>query len=214
MVCLCARKQAAFVCLCLPHILCSLVRGKFRCTPIQAKMKYATFGQRFLASLIDFLLLLPLGFFFTWLESMGKATASLAVIPSQVVFPAYCIWLHARNGRTLGKEAQSIRVVRKTGGRIGWREAWLRSSVDVAISIAGAVSIFYAIAMLPAELSEKTGQELSIAIVEQIPGWTRWLTLAATVWYWSELIVMLMNKERRALHDYLAGTVVVNERER
>ena len=32
---------------------------------------------------------------------------------------------------------------------------------------------------------------------------------ASQVWLWSELVVLLLNKKRRALHDFIAGTVVV-----
>lgn len=29
------------------------------------------------------------------------------------------------------------------------------------------------------------------------------------VWFWSEIVVLLSNKKRRAVHDFIAGTVVV-----
>jgi len=32
------------------------------------------------------------------------------------------------------------------------------------------------------------------------------------VWYWSEIIVILFNKRNRALHDFLAGTVVIHKK--
>jgi uncharacterized RDD family membrane protein YckC len=32
------------------------------------------------------------------------------------------------------------------------------------------------------------------------------------VWIWIELIVMLTNRRRRALHDFIAGTVVIRRR--
>ena len=32
------------------------------------------------------------------------------------------------------------------------------------------------------------------------------------IWIWSELIVMLTNRRRRALHDFIAGTVVIRRR--
>ena len=31
------------------------------------------------------------------------------------------------------------------------------------------------------------------------------------LWTWSELIVMLTNRQRRALHDFIAGTVVIKK---
>jgi uncharacterized RDD family membrane protein YckC len=34
-------------------------------------------------------------------------------------------------------------------------------------------------------------------------------TWLSNIWFYSELIVMLTNKKRRAIHDYMAGTVIV-----
>jgi uncharacterized RDD family membrane protein YckC len=177
-------------------------------------MKYATFGQRFLASLIDFIVLLPLTFLHEWIASFGKVSAALIAIPVQLAFPAYCIWLHARSGQTLGKSALVIRVVRKTGERIGWREAWLRSSVDVVLSVMFVLGALYAIATIPAAEFSGNWEERALALAAHEPGWMKWVMAVSTIWYWSEMFIMLTNKERRALHDYLAGTVVVDERKR
>jgi len=32
-----------------------------------------------------------------------------------------------------------------------------------------------------------------------------------TIWIWSELITMMFNERRRAIHDYMAGTVVIQK---
>ena len=32
-----------------------------------------------------------------------------------------------------------------------------------------------------------------------------------TEWFLSEFVVLLMNKRKRALHDFIAGTIVVNK---
>jgi uncharacterized RDD family membrane protein YckC len=44
---------------------------------------------------------------------------------------------------------------------------------------------------------------------ELAPPWYKPLEIAGQVWVWSEFVVLLTNKKRRALHDYLAGTVVI-----
>ncbi|MBC7525059.1 MAG: hypothetical protein H7239_11545 [Flavobacterium sp.] len=33
----------------------------------------------------------------------------------------------------------------------------------------------------------------------------------ANIWTWSELLVLLTNPRKRALHDYVAGTVIVKK---
>ena len=41
------------------------------------------------------------------------------------------------------------------------------------------------------------------------PDFFKFYTWASNIWIYSEFIVLLMNKRKRAIHDYLAGTVIV-----
>jgi uncharacterized RDD family membrane protein YckC len=75
--------------------------------------------------------------------------ASLLVIPTTAAYSAYPIYSHGRVGQTVGKHAMGIRGVRTNGERIGWREAWLRSSVDMAFAIGNTVSRLVALATIP-----------------------------------------------------------------
>ena len=44
---------------------------------------------------------------------------------------------------------------------------------------------------------------------ELAPSWLSWVTILMNIWIWGEFVVMLTNKKRRAVHDFMAGTVVV-----
>lgn len=98
---------------------------------------YATFWQRFAAMWGDVFVLLPLVFLQVWLESISKGAAIILGVPMTAAYCAYTIHCHGRCGQTVGKRAMGIRVVPTTGERIGWREAFLRSSVDVAFATVG-----------------------------------------------------------------------------
>jgi uncharacterized RDD family membrane protein YckC len=172
-------------------------------------MTYATFGQRLAALLIDGLVLLPLVFIQFWLESISKTAAILLVIPMTAAYSAYPIVLHGRFGQTVGKHAMGIRVVRTNGQRIGWREAWLRSSVDVAFAIGNTVSSFVALATIPdSEYYGVDWLQRMTNLDAYAPSWLAWTFVGVQIWAWSELVVILFNKKRRALHDFIAGTVV------
>ena len=43
------------------------------------------------------------------------------------------------------------------------------------------------------------------------PNWYWPVYAIYTIWFWGELVVPLTNRKRRALHDFLAGTVVVHQ---
>jgi uncharacterized RDD family membrane protein YckC len=41
------------------------------------------------------------------------------------------------------------------------------------------------------------------------PKWLWWVTPLTTFWLYSQPVVMLFNRPCRALHDFMAGTVVI-----
>jgi uncharacterized RDD family membrane protein YckC len=174
-------------------------------------MNYATFWQRFAAMWIDFFVLLPLMVVDVWLQSLSRVAAIVLLLPMTAAYCAYEVFCHGRFGQTIGKYAMGIRVVRTTGERIGWREAWLRSSVDVVFAALGVISSFIALAAV-ADAQYYVGwmqQARNLQVLK--PTWLAWTSTASQIWIWSEVVVMLFNKRRRALHDFIAGTVVTSE---
>ena len=175
-------------------------------------MNYATFWQRLGAMLIDFFVITPPSLFLGWLQSSSKIAACILVIPLAASYCGYTIYCHGRFGQTVGKHVMRIRVMRMTGERIGWREAWLRSLVDVAYSILYVISMFYALATISdANFYGAGWPHVSRNLQAASPAWFASATSVEGIWMWSEVIVMLFNKRRRALHDFIAGTVVVAE---
>jgi uncharacterized RDD family membrane protein YckC len=46
-------------------------------------------------------------------------------------------------------------------------------------------------------------------LVRTAPGWYGMVSILMQVWIWGEFVTMLFNRKRRAVHDFMAGTVVV-----
>jgi uncharacterized RDD family membrane protein YckC len=90
---------------------------------------YAGVGMRFLALLIDSILLGVAGgillVFFRLLLGSPAGTAVASLVGS-VVGIVYCIGLEATQGATLGKKMLGLRVVKTDGSAIGWPEAFIR----------------------------------------------------------------------------------------
>lgn len=42
------------------------------------------------------------------------------------------------------------------------------------------------------------------------PAWYKMVVICSNVWILSEFFVLLFNKRKRAIHDFIAGTIVVN----
>jgi uncharacterized RDD family membrane protein YckC len=166
---------------------------------------YATFWRRLLALIIDGLLVAPFAFAIdeiefesAWVEWLIGGCGAFAIL-------FYTVFGHAKFGKTIGKWIAGIRVVTVDGERIGWKHAWMRSSVDVAFLVWGLIEIAYWI-LHPAEtvVTENT--------LPTVATYFRWSDWAVLFWSWSELFVMLCNEQRRALHDFIAGTIVVRDR--
>jgi uncharacterized RDD family membrane protein YckC len=158
---------------------------------------------------IDLLVFLPLSWARSWLESRSKGAAMGLVIHYAVIGLGYTIYGHGRFGQTVGKWVMAVRVVRTNGKRIGWRQAWLRSSVDLLFTVLGVVGQLAAlVTILDAEYY---GDRRTEDVFAHTPGWAVWAVWIGIIWSLSEVVTMLLNKRRRALHDFIAGTVVIHE---
>lgn len=176
------------------------------------KPVYAGLGKRFLAALIDFMIVLIFVFIILKLQSVSIPLAVVSFTAINFFFSFYSIFLHARYGGTLGKLAVGVRVTNPDGSQIGWNEAFMRSIVDVFIGIVMFGLQIYAISKVNpnAYLSAGIG-ERGMMLIALYPLWYKFFSPASQVLFWCERIVLLFNKRKRAIHDYIAGTVVIHK---
>lgn len=137
------------------------------------------------------------------MESSVRSPAVLIVwsILSCTAFWLYSVLLHARYGQTLGKRAVGVKVLDLTEQRNPTlRQAFFRDSGYILLNTFG------------------LGYTIYLIVTDQYPvgpaSWTLPLQIlggAALGWFLLELITMLTNSKRRALHDWIAGTVVVRD---
>jgi len=106
--------------------------------------------------------------------------------------------MHGRFGQTLGKMALKVVVLDKSLGRLPWRQAFLRDLVPTLFTIAFLIDASGLVlgGVNPDQIYEK-GIRMSPLL---------WV---AAFWAIAELLTMLTNNKRRALHDFIAKSVVV-----
>lgn len=173
-------------------------------------MNYAGFWPRFGANFIDMLVLLPFVFFNTWLGSLSKPLAMLFIVPTSIFYIAYEVYFHGRFGQTLGKRAVGIRVVTLEGTPISWNQAFMRSSVSLVFALLTMAASLIAYLHFPdAQYSALGWWQRQTKLADFYPSWAYTVSTASTIWVWSEVLVVLLNKKKRALHDFIAGTVVI-----
>ena len=176
---------------------------------------YAGFWKRFCASFIDALIIVGVTFPLMKTLDLYGSDRSLTIVLSVFRFllvHMYTVYLHARFGGTLGKLAIGIRVTRPDGNRIGWNQAWRRSSVDIAFAFLVLVSEVWAMFKVDwTQVAALSWGERTTRLREVYPLWYRAIDVFQNVWIWSEVFVVLLNRRKRALHDFIGGTVVVKK---
>jgi uncharacterized RDD family membrane protein YckC len=105
--------------------------------------------------------------------------------------------------------ATGIQVVQLDGAAITPRHAWLRNSVELAVMLIGIPSFAYV--LLNWNGPEWTSLDYlgQCKLLTERDPLNTYVGYSSNVWQASEFVVLLLNKRRRALHDFIAGTVVV-----
>lgn len=173
-------------------------------------LRYAGFWRRFGAFWLDFLVFLPVIGLSVWLGEMSRMASLYATVPGLLIGLWFHVYLVKRYGGTPGKLMLKIRITRTDGSQVGYREALLRYSVLFVFSSLQSIALIIAtLSMSDMEYSSLTFDVRSAKLVEIAPSWYQPIYILMNIWIWSEFIVMLTNKRRRAIHDFMAGTVVI-----
>ncbi len=174
---------------------------------------YAGFWRRFGAFWLDFLIMLPWTALITYINNEGRLNTLYTLVPSYLFFFFYSIYTVKRWGGTPGKLITKIIIVRKDGKKAEWREAILRHAVQFIIGIPVSIAfIMVLLKMTDQEYSKMDFMTRSLFIMGSMPVWYKPINWANQIWIWSEFLVLLLNKRKRALHDFVAGTVVIKQK--
>jgi uncharacterized RDD family membrane protein YckC len=180
---------------------------------IEGQRVYAGFWKRFCAGIVDLITILPIVLLFNYIGSFDKITAIFIIIWQFIFFTMYTVYFHARFGGTIGKLAVKIRIRKPDGSSIGWKEAWKRFSVNLVFSFVSFVVVIWALIQVDfTEYSSAGFIDRSVLLVGYYPAWHGIWQILTNIWVWSEALVCLFNRRRRAIHDFIGGTVVVHKR--
>ncbi len=161
--------------------------------------RYQTLQPRFLAGFVDGLILLPFGIVDALIFTQDLVWLSVTWIP--ITYSAYWIYSvvgHGFYGQTVGKRVMKIIVLdNKTEEKITMRQAVLRDLFLIVINILAAATDIYFV------LNKGTEFPQGLLIFSLVLGY------GSMAWFLTEIVTCLTNKKSRALHDFIAGTVVV-----
>jgi len=177
------------------------------------KSIYAGFWLRVGTSLLDFIYTLPVVLPIQYLNGLGQNIYFYTCIPNLLFALWYFVYLPKRYGGTPGQLSAGLAILKVDGKPINWREAIYRYFILAVLNICGIIITISA--LQKADASKLSGMNwwqqshylmLFEPLAFKIYGW------AASIWMYSEFLVLLFNKKKRGLNDFIAGTVVVKKK--
>jgi len=171
---------------------------------------YAGFWIRLGSLLLDFLIMIPVIFLTLYLNGLSKNAYYFTFIPSLIFHFWYSIYLVKKHGGTPGKLIAGIKILKINGENVTWKESILRQIVTFILTIFASVITIIALSKADGEYYESltwmTKQQYLMTLTPLLFTIYTW---TSNIWTYSELLVLLFNKRKRALHDFIAGTVIV-----
>jgi len=165
-------------------------------------LEYQTFWRRLGSGLIDAVVFLPIALLDWWIWAHVSSVAVLVFwhVLHMNLSLAYSVIGLAVWGQTVGKRVTGIKVLQVSRERLGLKRALLRDSPWFAIGILGLAADLPKVmaGINPAHAHAKDPGTLGLIVI--------W---GGTAWFVLELGTMLLNQKRRAIHDLIAGSVVV-----
>lgn len=171
---------------------------------------YAGFLPRLYASVVDGLITWICAFLFLYLRGHSLAAFWTVTIFGFFFYRFYHIVFVAWWGQTPGKMLAHIKVVRLDGSPAGWMNAFMRNSVETLLAMAIYFLELQAIQKVSAAAFAAAADKDSL-ILALIPSMAIVFSVSSRLYVLSELVVLWFNRKRRAIHDFIAGTVVIHD---
>ena len=173
---------------------------------------YAGFWRRLASLLLDFVFIIPVGFITLYINSLSKEMFFIMVIPNLIFGIWYHVYLPKKYGGTPGKLIAGIEIIKISGEKIEWKEAILRHSVLLTLTLFSSILMINSLIQADSETyNNLTWFKQAQYLMSLSPVLFMLYTWASNIWVYSEFIVLLTNPRKRAVHDYIAGTVIVKK---
>jgi uncharacterized RDD family membrane protein YckC len=179
-------------------------------SPAEAAIVYVGFWPRLAAHLIDLAILTPYALFSTWIAYRSKEGFLAGQAVGFIIAIVFEIYLVKRFGGSPGKLVMKIRIAKLDGSPVGYKEASVRYSVLFLISLVSSTALVISAWSIPdSEYAALTHKNRVQHIRELVPVWYQPVQIVGAIWVYGEFVVLLTNRKRRAIHDFMAGTVVM-----
>jgi uncharacterized RDD family membrane protein YckC len=158
--------------------------------------KYQTLRRRFGALVIDSILLgignLIISYALRLLIESNPTILWIAISLLNLMTVFYFILLHNFYGQTIGKKIAGVKVIDDSESPINFGQSVLRSLPQL-------IPALFTLTIINPNLYAEEGTSIISSII----------LYAAGIFNIFDIVVCLVNEKHRALHDYIAGTIVI-----
>ncbi len=190
---------------------CGVLARQYSCAKCGFRI-YAGFFIRLFCQAIDGSVVWTVSQVLGWLIFHSYWFFILTNFLSFAFFRFYFMVLTGLWGQTPGKMLAKIRVIRLDGYEVRWFNAILRNIFETLLVLV--MFMGYAMALSHTTMHDfdlMPAVEREATLEKYIPPFVGYCVLARYVYAFSEFFVLLFNKKKRAIHDFIAGTVIIRD---
>jgi len=187
-------------------LIAALIWRYYRGRSFAESERYSTFGPRFWTGSVDSCVLWPIGFITEALlfQDIPRTLAAVVMAVQSLGWLVYTVVMHVRYGQTVGKMVTAVKVVDlRTEGGLSWSQAWIREGLPVFLSLGVLGYEIHLVLSGHVSAREVAAGALVTSRTEKL------FAILPGLWFLAEVLTMLTNQRRRALHDFIAGTIVI-----
>lgn len=164
--------------------------------------QYKTFWRRTFAIFLDGVAIAPIFWIdqILWNGNPSNITLLIWEPISTALLTFYSVGFVYLLGQTPGKIATGVIILSNDGNKLSLKQAILREIVPIIIAF---------ITLFIAEINLFNGQLLNRGLGHS--HLLMWFGATVLIWVFLELVTMLTNSKRRAIHDFIAGTIVIKQ---
>ncbi|AIQ14321.1 RDD family protein [Paenibacillus durus] len=172
----------------------------------EVKIQYVGFGKRILISIIDIIMFIPIIYVYQFIMKLSLEGRSILPITIYYIsLNLYLTFMVTRFGGTPGRLILKAKITNISGEKLSVMQAFLRTITYIPSSIAFIVSVQLVINQLnSAGLQGKEIMEFYSLHKE-----SNIFDFVGSIVVFIDILWILFNKKKRALHDYIAGSYVV-----
>jgi uncharacterized RDD family membrane protein YckC len=179
-----------------------------------APLTYSTIGARFLALVIDGLILMAVMVGLLFIQNIDKNMYFVTAAIQLGFLLFYDVYLVQSSGATPGKRVMGLKIVKLDGTAAGWNEAFIRYLPTLLITVFGQVLVLMAVINIDADYFQELGWLERLGAVGEGDAFLSSIHQYINIgWVLVDTVPFFVNSNRRALHDMIANTIVISIRE-